>query len=179
MDTRIKVRPLTPNERTALEQAQAVVKPMCDLFRMVSQQDWSPATLGADGELRKRFFELEERLKTLPCLIPMPDIKIGRNGVETKESRQARETVSAVRRGDVPPPVRKPLFAEHEKMRLGDGYSDHDKERIRTLASRFVEGRVLKGEVNPENDVELKAAVKKAGLEALQAYNAALEFLSG
>lgn len=177
---RIKVRPLTPNERTALEKAQALVKPMCDLFRMVSSVDWSPATLGEDGEMRRRYFELEELLKTLPCLTPMPELVIGRNGVETKESRAARDTVSAVRRGDIlPPPVRKPLFAEHEKMKLGDGYSEHDKDRIKSITAQLVEGRVLKGELNPEDDAALKKAVMEAGHTARQVYNAALEYVAG
>jgi hypothetical protein len=140
----------------ALRLAREAIGPMCDLFRMVPQEDWSPATLGADGELRKRFFEAEAYLKLMEERWTSP------------ESNPVRD------------PVRKPLFAENERMRLGErGYTKEDIERIRVLASRFVEGRVLKGEVNPENDAELKAAVKKAGLEALQAYNAALEFVSG
>jgi hypothetical protein len=160
---RVKVRPLAPAEAKALELAKAAVKPMCDLFRMVPQEDWSPATLGTDGEMRKRFFEAEEALNRLFGTLPF------------EEALTAKSTAKAL---DVQ--GRKPLFAENERMRLGErGYSKEDIERIRVLASRFVEGRVLKGEVNPENDAELKAAVKKAGQEALQAYNAALEFVSG
>lgn len=161
---RVKVRPLAPAEQKALELAKAAIKPMCDLFRMVPREDWSPATLGTDGEMRRRFFEAEEALNRLLGTLPF------------EEALTAKATAKALE----PAPARKPLFAENERMKLGErGYSKDDIERIRVLASRFVEGRVLKGEVNPENDAELKAAVKKAGLEALQAYNAALEFVSG
>ena len=150
---RVKVRPLAPAEAKAVELARKAISPMCDLFRMVPQEDWSPASLGTDGEMRKRFFEAEEALKRLEATLPP---KAGA------------------------PEARKSLFAPEERMKLGErGYTKDDIDRIRVLASRFVEGRVLKGEVNPENDAELKAAVKKAGLEALQAYNAALEFVSG
>lgn len=161
--TRVKVRPLAPAEQKTMELARAAIKPMCDLFRMVPQEDWSPASLGTDGEMRRRFFEAEEALNRLFGTLPF------------EEALNAKATAKAIEA-----PARKPLFAENERMKLGErGYSKDDIERIRVLASRFVEGRVLKGEVDPENDVELKAAVKKAGLEALQAYNAALEFVSG
>jgi hypothetical protein len=136
-----------------MELARNAIKPMCDLFRMVPQEDWSPAALGTDGEMRKRFFEAEEALfRTLPS-----------------EKAKASEV-----------PARKPLFAKNERLKLGErGYSKEDIEKIRTITSRIVEGRILKNEVDPENDEELKAAVKQAGHDALQAYNAALEFVSG
>lgn len=148
----IKVRPLTPNEQTALEKTQAVVKPMCDLLRMVPGRDLGAClTLTADdGEMRSRFFELEKLLAALPTL-----------------------------GGTAPTSERKPLFAEHEKMKLGSGYSADDRQRIINLTSNIVESRVLKGEVNPDDPESLKAAVKDAAHLAKSAYNATMEFLAG
>jgi len=37
----------------------------------------------------------------------------------------------------------------------------------------------MKGEVNPDNPEELKKAIMEAGHLARQAYNAALEYVSG
>lgn len=180
--TTIKVRCLAPPEQEALEKSLVVVKPMCDLFRMVPQEDWSPATLGADGEMRERFFALEKLLQKLPSLVPIPAIVIGRNGVETKESRTARDAASLARKpwaGNGPPPIRVPLFEEHEKMKLGDGYSEHDKERIRAITAQLVEGKVIKGELNPKDTEALKKAVKECAQIAKSTYNAALEYLCG
>lgn len=79
-----------------------------------------------------------------------------------------------------PVPARKSLFAEHERMHLGQrGYSPDDVARVRRLAIALVESRVAKGEVDADVDSELKEAVKQAGQEALSAYNAALEYMSG
>jgi hypothetical protein len=149
----VKVRPLAPAEQKVLELVWAAIKPMCDLFRMVQQEDWSPASLGTDGAMRARFFEAEEALKRLEGTLP----------------QKAEEA-----------PVRKSLFAPEERMKLGErGYSKEDVEKIRNITARLVEGQVLKGTLNPEDDEALKKAVKQAGREALQAYNAALEFVSG
>lgn len=74
----------------------------------------------------------------------------------------------------------KNLFAVNERMHLGErGYSPTQVASIRAIAIQLVESRVKKGEVNPDNDAELKKAVTTAGREALSAYNAALEFVSG
>lgn len=149
---KVKVRPLAPAEARVLELARNAIKPMCDLFRMVPQEDWSPATLGIDGEMRKRFFKAEVALETLDASIPKTSTEL----------------------------PKKSLFPENERMHLGErGYSKEDIEKIRAITSRLVEGRVLKGEVDPANDGELKAAIKQAGHDALQAYNAALEYLAG
>lgn len=183
---RVKVRPLAPAEAKAMELARNAIKPMCDLFRMVPQEDWSPATLGADGEMRRRFFEAEEALKRLEATLPKtlvhkpgcPEIfaQYGDKDCHCKaKTRAAGEPI-----GRDPDPPRKSLFAENERMHLGSrGYSESDIRQIRSIAARLVEGRVLKGEVDPEKDDELKAAVKQAGRDALQAFNAAVEYVSG
>lgn len=152
----IKFRPLAPVELNALEKARDCIKPMCDLFRMVHGADWSPASLGEDGEMRRRFFELEQILKELPAL---------KDASEKTEEKK--------------PEGRKPLFEPHEKLNLRDGYTDHDRERIKTLTIQMVESRVMKGEVDAEDPVALKKAVMEAGKMMRSAYNAALEYVSG
>lgn len=72
----------------------------------------------------------------------------------------------------------KPMFEPHERLYLG-GYSPAEKNRIREITIALVTSRVEKGEVNPDNPVELKAAIIEAGHTARSAYNAALEYLSG
>jgi hypothetical protein len=72
-----------------------------------------------------------------------------------------------------------PLWAEHEKMKLGDGYSEHDKQRIRTITAQLVEGMVLKGKLDPEDRDALKKAVEQCARDARQVYNAALEYVCG
>jgi len=72
-----------------------------------------------------------------------------------------------------------PLWEEHEKMKLGDGYSEHDKQRIRVITAQLVEGMVLKGELNPEDRDALKKAVEQCARDARQVYNAALEYVCG
>jgi hypothetical protein len=174
--SRVKIRPLSPAEQKVLELARAAIKPMCDLFRMVPQEDWSPATLSTDGAMRKRFLDAEAALDRLYGTLPFE--KELRSTFDSRGlSDRVAPSVSDLRARE---PERKPLFEPEERMHLGErGYSKDDIERIRTLTVRFVEGRVLKGEVNPENDEELKAAVKQAGRDAMQAFNAALEYLSG
>lgn len=111
----------------------------------------------------------------------MPEPVIGPNGVETKASRAARDRVSAVRKAaGESSSERKPLFAPEERLRLRDrGYSEEDVAKIVRLTRALVESQVLKGEVDPDNPADLKDAVKIAGRQALSAYNAALEYLSG
>lgn len=156
----IKFRPLAPAEQRLLEEARDVIKPMCDLLRMVD--GWPVATLQGetdeheDGEMRRRFFELEKTLANLPSL---------------KEAAKAEKE-------DPDPKFRQPLFTEAEKMKL-HGYTENDKNQIRAITARLVEGRVLKGEVNPDDPESLKAAIKEAAHVAKSAYNAALEFVSG
>lgn len=72
-----------------------------------------------------------------------------------------------------------PLWEEHEKMKLGDGYSDHDKNRIRAITVMLVEGMIVKGKLDPDDTVALKKAVEQCARDARQVYNAALEFLCG
>lgn len=157
----IKFRPLAPAEQALLEQAREVIKPMCDLLRMVD--GWPVATLLAgddeneDGEMRRRFFELEKTLLALPSM---------------------QERKEAEKQEDPDPKFRKPLFTEAEKMKL-HGYTENDKNQIRAITARLVEGQVLKGEVNPDDPESLKKAIKEAAHVAKSAYNAALEFVSG
>ena len=77
-------------------------------------------------------------------------------------------------------PPTEPLWAAHERMKLGDGYSEHDKKRIREITIQLVEGMVRTGELkDPEDRQALKKAVERCARDARQAYNAALEFLCG
>lgn len=161
MSERVKFRPLSPVERSALFETRDLVKAMCDLLRMVP--GWPVATLQREsdeqdeGAMRRRFFELEVALSTLPVF--------------------ASENALAL-----PPPVkteRAPLFAEHERYKLGSHYSEHDKTRIRAITAQLVESLVLKGELDPENPEDLKKAIKDAAHIAVTTYNATLEFLAG
>jgi hypothetical protein len=65
------------------------------------------------------------------------------------------------------------------KITTPPGFTKEDMAKIRAIAVRLVEGLVIKGDLNPEDPVALKKAVLKAGQEAKQVYNAALEYISG
>jgi hypothetical protein len=60
---------------------------------------------------------------------------------------------------------------------------DHAQEerrlKIIDLTCRMVENQVSKGEVNPENDEELRRATKEAAKLAKAALDAAEEFVNG
>lgn len=58
-------------------------------------------------------------------------------------------------------------------------WSEDDLRKIRAIACRIVEGRVVKGEVDMDDPEALKRAVIEAGRDAKSAYAAALEYLSG
>lgn len=189
--SRVKIRPLSPAERNALTRAYEAVGPMCDLLRMVPPEDWVPelpATLAGNGELRRRFFEAEKAIQALtpgrpagsPQMSPptMSALDIAR--AEDERRGAAGRSVSSERVAPEPEPAPKSLFKPEERMHLRDrGYSDDDIARIRVITVKLVEGQVLNGTLNPENDVELKKAIKQAGRDAMQAFNAALEYLSG
>jgi hypothetical protein len=151
----IKIRPLAPAEQRALEKAADVVKDLIYLYKVNRGDGSSPTVRETEKGLNDKVFELSVMLASLPSL---------KGAAPTEPQRY---------------PERKPLFAEHEKMRLGPSYTDHDRERILALTRSFVEGRVASGELNPENEYALKKAVKQAAFEAQQVYNAALEYMSG
>lgn len=54
-----------------------------------------------------------------------------------------------------------------------------DRERILSIATAMVADRVVKGEVNPDDEAALRKATKAAVADARLAYFAALEFVSG
>lgn len=62
---------------------------------------------------------------------------------------------------------------------MNAGWSEDDMKHIRAIACRLVEGQVLAGKLNPEDEEALKAATILAGREAKQVYAAALEYVSG
>lgn len=51
-------------------------------------------------------------------------------------------------------------------------------KRVREIATEIVTNRVAKGEVDPEDDAALRAAVIQAGRDAAAVYDAAMEYLS-
>jgi hypothetical protein len=81
---------------------------------------------------------------------------------------------------DPNPAFRKPLFAPEERLHLGKrGFSEEDVRKIRRIAERLVAGQIVEKKFDPDDPVAFKAAVKQAGLDAVQAYTAALEYISG
>lgn len=56
--------------------------------------------------------------------------------------------------------------------------ADERTKRIREIATEIVTNRVAKGEVDPEDDAALRAAVIQAGRDAAAVYDAAMEYLS-
>lgn len=56
---------------------------------------------------------------------------------------------------------------------------DWFKERVRAISIEMLASRVLRGEVDPDNDEQLRAAARECARDAVQAVNAALEFISG
>lgn len=55
---------------------------------------------------------------------------------------------------------------------------DHRKQRIKQIACEMVASQVKKGEVNPDDDAALRAAVAEAVETARAAYDAAMEYVS-
>lgn len=157
----IKIRPLAPAEQRALERTADIVKDLVYLYRVNRGDGSSPTVRETERGLIDKVFELNALLQKLPSL----------KDVAPTEPQPSLEPQQ--------PPERKSLFAEHEKMRLGPSYTNHDRERILALTRSFVEGRVARGELNPENEYALKKAVKQAAFEAQQVYNAALEYVCG
>lgn len=51
-------------------------------------------------------------------------------------------------------------------------------KRVREIAVEIVTNRVAKGELDPEDNAALRAAVIQAGRDAAAVYDAALEYLS-
>ena len=43
--------------------AKCAIDPMCDLLRMVHEDQWTVRSLGKGGEMRKRFLAAEKALK--------------------------------------------------------------------------------------------------------------------
>lgn len=56
--------------------------------------------------------------------------------------------------------------------------ADERLKRVREIATEIVTNRVAKGEVDPEDDAALRAAVIQAGRDAAAVYDAAMEYLS-
>jgi hypothetical protein len=67
------------------------------------------------------------------------------------------------------------IFSEEEKMRIKD---PEDRRRIQNLTVRLLSSMVEKGELNPENNEDLKKATKEMAEVARSSYYAALEYLS-
>lgn len=53
------------------------------------------------------------------------------------------------------------------------------RKRIIEITIMLVDGMVERGELDPDDDVALRAASRKAAADARSAYYAALEFISG
>jgi len=73
--------------------------------------------------------------------------------------------------------TKKSFFKPEERMKLGPGYTEDDKKKIQSIATRLVAGQVEAGKLNPEDDEALKKAVMQASRDAKAAYDAAVDFL--
>ncbi len=67
-------------------------------------------------------------------------------------------------------------MADLTRMRIEDPVA---RERVRSITMQIVTYRVAKGEVDPEDEEALRAAVREAAQLALEAYRAAEEFVLG
>jgi hypothetical protein len=54
-----------------------------------------------------------------------------------------------------------------------------DKRRIAALVVKMVEGKIERGELDPNDDAAIRAAAKEFAPIARSAYFAALEYISG
>lgn len=68
-------------------------------------------------------------------------------------------------------------MGSHAKIRL-DGFDEQDRERIKALACRFVEGQIERQEIEC-SDEAIRAAMPQALRDARDAVAAATEFLCG
>ena len=56
--------------------------------------------------------------------------------------------------------------------------TDERKARIKAIAIQIVTSQAARGEVDVDNEAELRAAMKRAVADARETYDAAVEFVS-
>lgn len=91
--------------------------------------------------------------------------------VFTPEERATRAPARTLRRES-----RRPPRTADGKIRVRD---EAERKRVVEIATSIVASRVARGEIDPEDDTELRGAMKEAVDDAVVAYRAAVEYLSG
>jgi hypothetical protein len=59
------------------------------------------------------------------------------------------------------------------------GYTSHDKERIASIATQLLAGKVKAGTVDRDDDAAMDKEMRRCVQDAVTIYNAALEYVAG
>jgi hypothetical protein len=65
------------------------------------------------------------------------------------------------------------------RYQIPASYTPEDRKRVKAIMVQLLTSQAAKGEYDPDDPEQMKAAAKRAFHDALAAYQAALEFICG